>query len=42
MINAKKRRSINTKEDVPISEAFELYLLKNFQKIKLNSFQKKN
>ena len=41
MINAKKEQKINTKEDVVVSEAFELYLLKNFQKIKLNSFSEK-
>ena len=31
MINKKKEQKINTKEDVMVSEAFELYLLKNFQ-----------
>ena len=41
MINAKKEQKINTQEDVVVSEAFELYLLKNFQKIKLNSFSEK-
>ena len=41
MMNAKKQQRINSKEDVPISEAFELYLLKNFQKIKLNSLSEK-
>ena len=41
MMNAKKEQKINTKEDVVVSEAFELYLLKNFQKIKLNSFSEK-
>ena len=28
---------MKTKEDVPVSEAFELYMLKNFHKINLNS-----
>ena len=41
MMNAKKEHKINTKEDVVVSEAFELYMLKNFQKIKLNSFSQK-
>ena len=41
MMNAKKEQKINAKEDVMASEAFELYLLKNFQKIKLNSFSEK-
>ncbi len=41
MMNVKKEHKINTKEDVIVSEAFELYLLKNFQKIKLNSFSEK-
>ena len=40
-INVKKDQKINTKEDVIVSEAFELYLLKNFQKIKLNSISEK-
>ena len=30
-----------TKEDVPISEAFELYMLKNFYNIKLNPLSSK-
>ncbi len=41
IINAKKEQKLNTKEDVMVSEAFELYLLKNFQKIKLNSIAEK-
>ena len=36
-INSKKNRKLDSKEDVLVSEAFELYMLKNFQKIKLNS-----
>ena len=38
IIYSKKRDQLKTKEDVPISEAFELYMLKNFHNIKLNSF----
>ncbi|RPG12276.1 MAG: cobalamin biosynthesis protein CobT [Pelagibacteraceae bacterium TMED232] len=41
IINSKKEQKLNTKEDVIVSEAFELYLLKNFQKIKLNSISEK-
>tara|TARA_B100001057_G_scaffold552_1_gene509 strand:+ start:1205 stop:3004 length:1800 start_codon:yes stop_codon:yes gene_type:complete len=41
VINAKKEQRINVKEDVIVSEAFELYLLKNFQKIKLNPISEK-
>ena len=41
IINAKKEQKLNTKEDIMVSEAFELYLLKNFQKIKLNSISEK-
>ena len=41
MMDVKKEQKINTKEDVIVSEAFELYLLKNFQKIKLNSLSEK-
>ena len=41
IINSKKEQKLNTKEDVLVSEAFELYLLKNFQKIKLNSIAEK-
>ncbi len=37
IINSKKRDQLKTKEDVPIAEAFELYMLKNFHNIKLNS-----
>tara|TARA_Y100001935_G_scaffold187610_1_gene156032 strand:- start:3219 stop:5024 length:1806 start_codon:yes stop_codon:yes gene_type:complete len=36
VINSKKRDQLKTKEDVSISEAFELYMLKNFHNIKLN------
>ena len=37
VINYKKKDLLKTKEDVPITEAFELYMLKNFHQIKLNS-----
>ncbi len=37
MINLKKKDQLKTKEDVPVTEAFELYMLKNFYNIKLNS-----
>jgi len=37
IINLKRKDQIKTKEDVPISEAFELYMLKTFHNIELNS-----
>ncbi len=37
MINRKRKDQLKTKEDVPVAEAFELYMLKNFHKIELNS-----
>jgi len=37
IINLKRKDQLKTKDDVPITEAFELYMLKNFHKIKLNS-----
>ncbi len=37
LINLKRKDQLKTKEDVPIVEAFELYMLKNFHNIKLNS-----
>ena len=37
MINSKKIEHVKNKEDVPITEAFELYMLKKFHGIKLNS-----
>ena len=37
IINNKRKEQLKTKEDVPVAEAFELYMLKNFHKIKLNS-----
>ncbi len=36
IIHRKRKDQLKTKEDVPIAEAFELYMLKNFHKIKLN------
>jgi len=36
IINRKRKDQLKTKEDVPMAEAFELYMLKNFHKIKLN------
>ena len=36
IINHKKKDPLKTKEDVPVAEAFELYMLKNFHQIKLN------
>ena len=32
MINSKRKDQLKTKEDVPVTEAFELYMLKNFHK----------
>ena len=40
-IESKKDQKINSKEDILLAEAFELYMLKNFQKIKLNSISEK-
>ena len=40
-INLKRKDQLNTKEDVPVIEAFELYMLKKFHKIKLNSLTTK-
>mgnify|MGYP001489199313 CR=1 FL=1 len=37
IINRKRKDQLKTKEDVPVSEAFELYMLKNFHKIQLNA-----
>ncbi|MFL2903172.1 MAG: cobaltochelatase CobT-related protein [Candidatus Pelagibacter sp.] len=41
MINLKRKDQLRTKEDVTIAEAFELYMLKNFHQIKLNSLTSK-
>ena len=40
-INIKNQNQLKTKEDVPVVEAFELYMLKNFLDIELNSLTKK-
>ena len=37
LINYKRKDQIKSKDDVPVVEAFELYMLKNFHNIKLNS-----
>ena len=36
VINSKRKDQLKTKEDVPVTEAFELYMLKNFHQIELN------
>ena len=36
IINRKRKDQLKTKEDVPVAEAFELYMLKNFHKIELS------
>jgi len=41
MINLKRKDQLKTKEDVPVAEAFELYMLKNFYDIKLNTLTSK-
>ncbi len=41
IINLKKKNQIKSKEDVPIIEAFELYMLKNFYNINLDTFTTK-
>ncbi len=40
-INLKRKDQLKTKEDVSVSEAFELYMLKNFHNIELNSLTSK-
>ena len=40
IIRSKRKDQLKTKEDVPVVEAFELYMLKKFHKIKLNSLSK--
>ena len=37
VIKLKRKDQLKTKEDVPVTEAFELYMLKKFHGIKLNS-----
>ena len=41
VIHLKRKDQLKSKEDVPIAEAFELYMLKNFYNIELNSFSSK-
>jgi cobaltochelatase CobT len=41
MINRKRKDQLKTKEDVPVVEAFELYMLKHFHQIKLNQLTTK-
>ena len=41
IINNKKKDFLKSKDDVPILEAFELYMLKNFHEIKLNTLTNK-
>ena len=37
IINLKRKDQLKTKEDVSVAEAFELYMLKHFHNVKLNS-----
>ena len=41
IINLKRKDQLKTKEDVSVAEAFELYMLKHFHKVKLNSLTSK-
>ena len=41
IINLKRKDKLKTKEDVPVSEAFELYMIKKFHNIQLNSLTSK-
>jgi len=41
MIDHKRKDQVKSKDDVPVVEAFELYMLKNFHNIKLNSLTSK-
>jgi len=41
IINRKRKDQLKSKEDVPVLEAFELYMLKNFHKINLNPLTEK-
>ena len=41
MINFKRKDQIKTKDDVPVNEAFELYMLKKFHKVQLNPLSNK-
>ncbi len=40
-INLKRKDQLKSKEDVPVAEAFELYMLKNFHGLNLNSLTSK-
>ena len=41
LLSLKRKDQLKTKEDVTVTEAFELYMLKNFHKIKLNELTSK-
>ena len=41
ILSLKRKDLLKTKEDVPVNEAFELYMLKNFHNLKLNSLTSK-
>tara|TARA_B100001093_G_scaffold440402_1_gene440903 strand:+ start:70 stop:1872 length:1803 start_codon:yes stop_codon:yes gene_type:complete len=41
MINLKRKDQLKTKEDVPVAEAFELYMLKKFYNLNLNQLSSK-
>ena len=41
IINLKRKDQLKTKEDVTVNEAFELYMLKKFHNMKLNSLTEK-
>ena len=41
IIDLKRKDQLKTKDDVPVDEAFELYMLKNFYNIQLNSISSK-
>ena len=37
-----RKEQLKNKEDVPVTEAFELYMLNKFFKLKLNDVSRKN
>ena len=41
IINTKRKDQLKTKDDVSVNEAFELYMLKNFHDVKLNTLSSK-
>ncbi len=41
MINLKRKDQLKSKDDVPVTEAFELYMLKKFHDVKLNPLTSK-